>query len=207
MAFINTQLDLSVDLDMRGGPSFRTEIIQMGQGLEARQAHWAEDLGRWQSGERRINETEKNYLLGFFRSVQGMTNSWRFKDWTDFIATAENIGTGDDVETQFQLKRTFGSVTKTIYLPVVGMTKIYFDTVEQLSGWSVDDQTGIVTFSTAPTIGVAITADFEYDKPCRFDVDQFACQFQATTRSINNSDGKALYWLASLPIQELRTPS
>ena len=43
--------------------------------------------------------------------------------------------------------------------------------VEQLSGWSVDTATGVITFSAAPGAGVAITAGFEFDVPVRFDTD------------------------------------
>jgi uncharacterized protein (TIGR02217 family) len=41
-------------------------------------------------------------------------------------------------------------------------------------GWSVDTTTGLVTFSTAPTLGVEISAGFEFDVPVRFDTDHMA---------------------------------
>jgi hypothetical protein len=34
--------------------------------------------------------------------------------------------------------------------------KAYLDSVEQLSGWSVDTTTGLVTFGTAPAVGVEV---------------------------------------------------
>ena len=43
--------------------------------------------------------------------------------------------------------------------------------VEQMTGWSVDNSNGSVTFNTAPGAGVAITAGFEFDVPVRFDTD------------------------------------
>ena len=42
----------------------------------------------------------------------------------------------------------------------------------QSSGWSVDTTTGLITFTTAPANGAAITAGFEFDVPVRFDTDQ-----------------------------------
>jgi uncharacterized protein (TIGR02217 family) len=45
------------------------------------------------------------------------------------------------------------------------------DAVSQASGWSVDVTTGIVTFTSAPASGVAVTAGFEFDVPVRFDTD------------------------------------
>ena len=51
--------------------------------------------------------------------------------------------------------------------------KVYLDGALQLSGWSVDTS-GLVTFSTAPALGVEVTADFEFDVPARFDTDHMA---------------------------------
>jgi uncharacterized protein (TIGR02217 family) len=42
---------------------------------------------------------------------------------------------------------------------------------EQLSAWSVNATTGIVTFAAPPGVGVAVTAGFEFDTPVRFDSD------------------------------------
>ena len=68
------------------------------------------------------------------------------------------------------------------------------DGVEQLSGWSVDTTTGLVTFSTAPAMGVEVTADFEFDVPVRFDTDHMAVTIE-TYR---------LHAWQQIPIVELR---
>jgi len=70
---------------------------------------------------------------------------------------------------------------------------VYLDGIEQAPGWSVD--TGIVTFSTAPTSGVEVTADFEFDVPVRFDTDHMAVTIE-TYR---------LHAWQQIPIVELRT--
>ncbi len=53
--------------------------------------------------------------------------------------------------------------------PVVGTVKPYLAGVLQSSGWSVDTTTGVLTFLASPAVGVAVTADFEFDVPVRFD--------------------------------------
>jgi uncharacterized protein (TIGR02217 family) len=78
---------------------------------------------------------------------------------------------------------------------VAGTVRVYKDAVEQLSGWSVDVTTGLVTFTTAPAAGVAITADFELDVPVRFDTDHMA----VTIESFH------LHRWQQIPILELRT--
>jgi uncharacterized protein (TIGR02217 family) len=78
--------------------------------------------------------------------------------------------------------------------PVSGTVRIYKDTFEQLSGWSVNATTGLITFTTAPTAGVEITADFEFDVPVRFDTDHMAVTIE-TFR---------LHRWQQIPIVELR---
>jgi uncharacterized protein (TIGR02217 family) len=73
--------------------------------------------------------------------------------------------------------------------------KVYLDGMLQASGWSVDTTTGLVTFSTAPVLGVEITADFEFEVPVRFDTDHMAV-------TIENYRLRA--W-RQIPILELRT--
>src|SRR5687768_751170 len=100
------------------------------------------------------------------------------EDWTDYRATGQLLGTGDDAATQFQRVKHYpsGSVieVRTITKPVAGTVKVYLDDVEQLSGWSVDTTTGLVTFSMPQALGVEVTADFEFDAPVRFDTDHMA---------------------------------
>jgi uncharacterized protein (TIGR02217 family) len=117
-------------------------------------------------------------LIAFFRARRGKAYGFRFKDWTDYEATGQLLGTGDGVQTQFQLLKHYpsGSVieVRTITKPVAGTVKIYLDGIEQLSGCSVDTTTGLVTFGTQPALGVEITGDFEFDVPVRFDTDHMA---------------------------------
>jgi hypothetical protein len=72
--------------------------------------------------------------------------------------------------------------------------KLYLDDIQQASGWSVDTTTGLVTFSTAPALGVEVTADSEFDVPVRFDTDHMAVTIE-TYR---------LHAWQQIPIVELR---
>ena len=66
--------------------------------------------------------------------------------------------------------------------------------VEQPSGWSVDTATGVVTFSTAPGSGVAISAGFAFDVPVRFDTDALDVTL----------DLERLGSITSIPLLEIR---
>jgi uncharacterized protein (TIGR02217 family) len=137
-------------------------------------------------------------LIAFFRARRGKAYGFRFKDWTDHKATGQLLGTGDDANTQFQLVKHYpsGSVIelRTIAKPVAGTVKVYLDGVEQLSGWSVDTTTGIITFDTAPSAGVLVTAGFEFDVAVRFDTDRLDVTW----------DLDRLGSIASIPLVEVR---
>jgi uncharacterized protein (TIGR02217 family) len=155
--------------------------------------------GRWDVASGLKNQQQLDELIAFFRARKGKAYGFRFKDWTDYKATGQLLGTGDDTETQFQLVKRYpsGSVieVRTITKPVAGTVHVYKDGVEQLSGWSVDVTAGVVTFTTAPTAAVAITADFKLDVPVRFDTDHMA----VTIKNFH------LHRWQQIPIVELRT--
>ncbi len=174
-------------------------MVVTGAGHEQRNIDWAEARGRWNLASGLKNQQQLDELIAFFRARKGKAYGFRFKDWTDYKATGQLLGTGDDAETQFQLVKRYpsGSVieVRTVTKPVAGTVRVYKDAVEQLSGWSVDVTTGIVTFTTAPAASVAITADFEFDVPVRFDTDHMAVTIE-TFR---------LHRWQQIPMVELRT--
>jgi uncharacterized protein (TIGR02217 family) len=161
-----------------GGPEFATTVVVTGAGHEQRNVDWTEARGRWDVASGLKSQQQLDELIAFFRARKGKAYGFRFKDWTDYKATGQLLGTGNDAEIEFQLVKRYpsGSVieVRTITKPVAGTVRVYVDEVEQLSGWSVDVTIGIVTFTTAPAAGVAITADFELDVPVRFDTDHMA---------------------------------
>ena len=180
-----------------GGPEFATTVVATGAGHEKRNVNWAQARGRWDVASGLKKQAQIDELIAFFRARRGKAYGFRFKDWTDHKAIGQLLGTGDGVQTQFQLVKRYpsGSVVevRTVTKPVAGTLRIYKDAVEQLSGWSVN-VTGLITFTTAPAMSVEITADFEFDVPVRFDTDHMAVTIE-TFR---------LHRWQQIPIVELR---
>src|SRR3546814_8349306 len=58
--------------------------------------------------------------------------------------------------------------------PGAGTVRVALSGDEQMTGWTVDAATGIVTFDAAPANGVAVTAGFLFDVPVRFRDDKLA---------------------------------
>ncbi len=111
-------------------------------------------------------------VKSLYKVARGSLHSFRFRDWSDFALTDANIGTGDGATTAFQIVRKWTVDAEThsrkITRPVSPLV-VKKDDVVQVSGYTVDYTTGIVTFTPAPAIGVVITVTGEFDIPVRFD--------------------------------------
>ena len=168
----------------RGGPERRTQIVELASGDEERNASWSNSRRRYDAayGIRRADDLAA--VVAFFEARNGRLYGFRWKDWADYksclpsgtpAATDQAIGTGDGTTTGFQLVKVYtsGAQTwiRTITKPVSGTVLVAIDGVEQTTGWSVDTTTGIVSFTSTPAAGAAITAGFEFDVPVRFDTD------------------------------------
>jgi uncharacterized protein (TIGR02217 family) len=198
-SFHEVRLPDNIAYGATGGPEFATTVVATGSGHEKRNVNWAQARGRWDVASGLKRQAQIDELIAFFRARWGKAYGFRFKDWTDYKAAGQLLGTGDGALTQFQLVKHYPSgiviEVRTITKPVAGTVKVYLDTVEQLAGWSVDTTTGLVTFSTPPAMGVEVTADFEFDVPVRFDTDHMAVTIE-TYR---------LHAWQQIPIVELRT--
>lgn len=176
-----------------GGVSYSTTIIAALGGWEQRIANWDAGRLRWDISKMLDNRTTLAYVIQFFRARKGMAYGFLFKDWSDYYVgmswvadvlthtgTPEEIATGDGVETEFQLTKTYedasGSEVRNITRPKSSGLKIWTKTgggawTEAVSGWTLDDTTGVVTFSAAPSSGVLIGWSGEFYVPVRFDTD------------------------------------
>ena len=110
-----------------GGPEFATTVVATGSGHEKRNVNWAVARGRWDVASGLKKQAQIDELIAFFRARRGKACGFRFKDWTDYTASGQLLGTGDDVLTQFQLVKHYpsGSVieVRTITKPVAGTVK------------------------------------------------------------------------------------
>jgi uncharacterized protein (TIGR02217 family) len=111
---------------------------------------------------------ELRTLMGFFLDQQGAFASFLFVDPGDNRATGQALGTGDGSTAAFQLVRTMGGFAEPVTAPNA-VTNVYVDGVVQSpSGYSVDADTGVVTFTAPPPAGEGVSADFTYSFRVRF---------------------------------------
>ena len=182
MAFHETRFPDNISRGARGGPERRTQIVELSSGDEERNATWSDSRRRYDVAYGIRKADDLAAVVTFFEARGGRLYGFRFKDWSDYksslpsVATSrtdQSIGTGTGAATQFQLVKRYTSGaqtwTRTITKPVAGTLLVALNGVAQPSGWTVDTATGIITFTVAPGIGIAVTAGFEFDVPVRFD--------------------------------------
>jgi len=187
MSFHEIQFPTAIAFHSSGGPERKTEIVTLGSGFEERNAVWANSRRHYDVGYGVKTLDDLHAVIGFFEARLGRLYGFRFKDFADFKSCPPNaavtpldqsIGTGDGTVTQFQLIKTYSSGpsnwVRTIPKPVAGTVRVAVAGVEQTSGITIDNTTGLVTFDSAPAFAAAITAGFEFDTPVRFDTDSLS---------------------------------
>ena len=131
--FHDVQFPPDIAYGAAGGPGYSTSVVTTVAGHEKRNANWATARGRWNVAHGLKNREQVASLIAFFRARKGRAYGFRFKDWTDYQAVGEAIGTGDGTTTTFQLVKRYvsGGVaeTRTITKPVAGTVGVYLDGV------------------------------------------------------------------------------
>ena len=114
---------------------------------------------------------ELRTLMGFFLNQQGAFQPFLFDDPSDDTITGQTIGIGDGVTLAFQLVRTMGGFAEPILAPNV-VSNVYLNGIVQSpSTYTVNFNTGLLTFTAAPSSGQQVTADFTYYFRVRFSDD------------------------------------
>jgi uncharacterized protein (TIGR02217 family) len=122
--------------------------------------------------------TDLRTLMGFYLACQGAFATFLYDDPTDDNVIGQQIGVGTAGSLTVPLSRTFGvpgvaNFTEPITAPNA-VSALYFNGIVQPpSHYSVDPTSGLVNFTTQPTVGAAITADFSYYFRCRFMSDAY----------------------------------
>ena len=170
MSFVEVQFPSDISYGATGGPMFLTDVVATVSGHEQRNSKWSQARARYNVASGVKTETQWQALIAFFRARRGKAVGFRFKDWGDFKAVNQPLLSLGG--TQYQLVKQYvsGAVVseRIITKPLAGTVKLYRNSLLQVSGWSIDTATGIITTSLTGTL----TVDFDFDVPVRFDTDE-----------------------------------
>ena len=187
MSFHEVRFPANLSFGSVGGPERRTEVVTLANGFEERNSPWEHSRRRYDAGIGMRSLDDVETLISFFEARRGQLHGFRWKDWSDYKSglpsqppayTDQIIAWGDGNTTEFQLTKTYrsggNSYARPIRKPVAGrvMVGLKGDPLTEGTDFTVDHDTGLVTFVTAPETGAEVTAGYEFDVPVRFDTDR-----------------------------------
>jgi len=187
MSFHEVRFPAAVSFGSSGGPERLTEVITLANGHEERNAPWKHSRRRYDAGVgvRSLDDIEE--LISFFEARSGRLYGFRWKDWSDYKSCLPSqeptfrdqiIGIGDGETVLFELSKTYQSGShsyiRRVQKPVSGSVRVGVQgsEISETTEFSLDLDTGVVTFVDPPAVAAEITAGFEFDVPVRFDTDR-----------------------------------
>jgi uncharacterized protein (TIGR02217 family) len=177
------QVRLPVDVEegARGGPRFKTTVLEAVSGHEQRQLLWDECRGEWDIGYGIRSPEDLMAVIKIFRAARGKGFAFLFKDWVDYQLEDELIGTGDGSEDTFQIIKTYStfddtptlvrSYVRNITQPRESTLVVEVNNTPLLSSdWALSAG-GILVLDTPPGNTHTVKVTGEFDVPVRFDID------------------------------------
>lgn len=185
MAFHDVRFDTGISYGSSFGVSRNVRVLELPSGEREATARWTRSLRRFNVGYGIKGIDDLLSVRRFYQLRGGPLNEFRFKDFSDFTSSSDDIGTeaqtdqqigvGDGSETVFQLIKIYTdgtyNETRPITKPVSGTVVIDdIGGVPQVESthFTVDYTTGLVTFTTAPGVSNAIKAGYQFDVPVSF---------------------------------------
>lgn len=187
MQFHDVRFPATLSFGSVGGPERRTDVVAISNGFEERNSPWAHSRRRYDAGVGMRSLDDVETMIAFFEARYGQLYAFRWKDWSDYrsckpsldiTAFDQVLGKGDGVKTQYQLTKTYRSgayeYPRPISKPVAGTVRVAIeqDELQESIDYSVNLDTGVITFGRAPDPGLEVLAGFEFDVPVRFDTDR-----------------------------------
>jgi uncharacterized protein (TIGR02217 family) len=183
-AFHEILFPVDISFGSSGGAKFNTAVTQVQSSYELRKNIWPYPKAEYNISYGIRDQSHIDVVTAFFYCRYGRAYGFRFKDWNDYKITDQLIALGDGVATDFQIIKTYTHGGKTFQRK---LTKIAWNTLAGISVggdvvtqspdingqyWSVDSNTGILTFANAPDLGDEIVIGTgEFHVPVRFDTD------------------------------------
>jgi uncharacterized protein (TIGR02217 family) len=154
-------------------PLWSNRIQTSTSGLEVRAKLWTLPRYRFELTYPLLREysghDDMRQLLTLYQSVSGTYDTFLYKDLDDYSVTAQAFGTGTGSTQAFQLIRSYAGLSEPVRGVAAG-TQIFINGTLQTSGYTISN-TGLVTFSTAPSAGAALTWTGTFYYRCRFEQD------------------------------------
>ena len=129
MAFHDVSFPMTLALGAKGGPDWRTDVLQLASGAEVRNSAWSRARRRWEVGSAVTDLADLQTLVAFFEARSGPLHGFRFRDPLDHQSCAigetvqcddQSLGMGDGTATEFQLIKTANLLICHAFIAIIG---------------------------------------------------------------------------------------
>lgn len=146
MSFHEVLFPETISYGSSGGPRFKTSIFEADSGHEQRNIDWQDVKAEFDVAHAIKSVEQMEELTAFFMARRGRAYGFRFKDWADYRLRQQVIGVGDDVQTVFQIYKSYRS-----YSSDSGSDTTYIRNLRKIAWGSVAGVTADATVLTSPT--------------------------------------------------------
>ena len=199
MSFVEERLNLGIVYGTTATITTKTAIVENFAGVEARSINWAQPLLKFNIGQRGCLNQELQYFIAFHKARKGAYEGFRFKDWSDYEF---NQVITVNANKQAQLFKTYTvagvSVKRPLVKIVTGTVSVFVDNNPVTQGWTLNYNTGVITFEEIPTGTIRVSGEF--DVPVRFETDKIDLRFEAC----EPESGRKIFNWESLSLSEVR---
>ncbi len=215
----NQRLDIQESLGTGISYRFRNDNYKNFKGRLFGTAFWANPLARYDISKVWFNRDQYDYISSFIDSIQGSGETFRFRDPLDYSVDALSVQINnlrwqgrlfpqpDGIITQFQAYKQYISGQGTLI--EINRPIFFIDSMVVIvdglavTGVTYDNETGVVTFPSPPSVGETLRWIGRFDTPVYLNEDKIV-----TTIISYDKDGNALYRLENLVLEESRlTPT
>lgn len=174
-----------LSIEFEAGAEWRTEAVQAVSGItvynkmRTRPVH----VFSLNAGDVRMSYLQE--LKAHHMGRRGRLRSFPFKDHTDYQGVNEFIGTGDGSEDEFQVVKNYDPANVNVYQRDITIIKSG-TLVVRVNGTpttAFTETDGLLTFTSPPTNGHIIRADYEFYVPVNYLQDLFRINNKASNAS------------------------
>ena len=180
-------LQFPIDISYKSNSSinYLTSIYSSRSGKEKRASIWTKAKIEYDLSNAIYNNEDIQKIIAFFKICKGRSSAFYFKDWLDFKAKQEFIAESNGQEKDFQLIKTYKTNSneklsiRTIKYPVKNSVKIFINNKLQKDNYTINYNTGVISFNKNIESNSKIYADFEFNILARFNTDQLKISIES----------------------------
>lgn len=151
---------------------WKTAVVSKSGGYETRNARWSLPRRSYELPYAPLPIASVQGLVAFFNAERGQHRTWLLRSTFDCVVDNQLAGTGDGVETDFQIVNIYGTIN--LYSRPIKHVKAgtLTATVNGVPATISSEVLGLVTLASPPGAGQAVRFTCQFYVPVRFDTDE-----------------------------------